>query len=289
MNRFVDLHLHSTCSDGLYAPEAVVTMAAGLGLAAVAIADHDNIDGIDAAMAAGARLGVEVLSGVELSVVWQQYDDIHLLGYGFDHHQETLRRDLEVFRDFRARRNEMIVERVNEKLATEGRGAIDFAVVQEKAGGTVGRPHIAMALVEAGIVADSEEAFNRYLVPCNVAKRDFPIADAIALIHGAGGVAVLAHPPFITSDRRLLAQMVEVFAGMGLDGLEAWNCGADNETVDQTITLARRKGLIVTGGTDFHGSDGEKLIFGGVRGNLRIPYRCVEEIRERIQLQQGRP
>ncbi|HAD03616.1 MAG TPA: phosphatase, partial [Desulfuromonas sp.] len=199
MNRYVDLHLHSTCSDGLHPPAAVVAMAAGLGLAAIAIADHDNIDGIDAAMAAGAAHGVEVLSGVELSVIWQGYDDIHLLGYGFDHHQEKLRHDLTAFQDFRARRNEMIVERVNEKLAAEGRGAIDFAVVREKAGGTVGRPHIAMALVEAGIVTDSEAAFNRYLIPCNVAKRDFPIAEAIALIHSAGGVAVLAHPPFITS------------------------------------------------------------------------------------------
>lgn len=280
--RYVDLHLHSTCSDGLYPPAEVVAMAARLGLAAVAICDHDNIDGTEEALAAGERLGVEAISGVELSVLWQEYEDIHLLGYGFDHRDPALNAELAGFRAFRAGRNAQIVARVNDKLAGEGKTPIDFARVQEKAGGTLGRPHIAQALVEAGHVAASEEAFARYLVPCNVPKRFFPIDEAIALIHAAGGVAVLAHPPFITDSPKRLERLIETFAGMGLDGVEAWNSGADNNTVDRTITIARRQGLIVTGGTDFHGSDGEQLIFGGVRGNLRIPYGCVDELRSAL-------
>jgi hypothetical protein len=288
MNRYVDLHLHSTCSDGLYSPEEVVRMAQGAGLSAVALADHDNIDGIDAAIAAGAACGIEVISGVELSVVHGRYDDIHLLGYGFDHHAPHLVESLAFFRDFRFRRNELIVERVNEKLSGEGRPLIDLEVVRAKAGGTVGRPHIAMALIELGLVADSEEAFNRYLIPCNVQKRLFPIAEAIELVHRAGGVAVLAHPPFITPSRKVLTELVDTFVTLGLDGIEAWNCGADNNTVDQTITLARRRGLIVTGGTDFHGIDNEQLRFGGLRGNLRIPYACVEEIRTRCAERAGK-
>lgn len=280
--RYVDLHLHSTCSDGLYPPAEVVAMAARLGLAAVALCDHDNIDGIEEALAAGERLGVEVISGVELSVLWEKYEDIHLLGYGFDHRDPALRGALAEFRAFREGRNEQIVAKVNEKLVSEGRATIDFARVQEKAGGTLGRPHIAQALVEAGHVASSEEAFMRYLVPCNVPKRFFPIGEAIDLIHAAGGVAVLAHPPFITDSLKRLEQLVETFAGLGLDGVEAWNTGADNNTVDRTITIARRQGLIVTGGTDFHGSDGDQMTFGGTRGNLRIPYGCVDELRSAL-------
>lgn len=288
MNRYVDLHLHSTCSDGLYPPEEVVRMARGVGLSAMALADHDNIDGIDAAIAAGAQLGIEVVTGTELSVVFGRYNDIHLLGYGFDHHHPRLVEALAFFRDFRFRRNELIVERVNEKLASEGRAQIDLAAVRAKAGGTVGRPHIAMALIELGLVGNSEEAFERYLIPCNVQKRLFPIAEAIELIHAAGGVAVLAHPPFITPSRKALTELLDTFVGLGLDGVEAWNCGADNNTVDATITLARRRGLIVTGGSDFHGIDNEQLRFGGARGNLRIPYACVEEIRARCAERGGK-
>jgi len=121
IRKLVDLHLHSTCSDGVFPPEEVVRMAARVGLAAVALADHDNIDGIEAALVAASELGVEVISGVELSVVWESIQDIHLLGYGFDHRDTDLRAALQSFREFRETRNERIVERVNEKLVSEGR------------------------------------------------------------------------------------------------------------------------------------------------------------------------
>jgi predicted metal-dependent phosphoesterase TrpH len=231
-----------------------VRMAAEIGLAAMALADHDNIDGIDAAMAAGSRLGIEVLSAVELSVVWESLQDIHLLGYGFDHHHAELQGALKYFREFRETRNEQIVVRVNEKLVSEGRQPIDLEAVKQKAGGTIGRPHIAMALLEDGHVSDKSEAFNRYLVPCNVEKRFFPIAEAIELIHRAGGVAVLAHPPFIPVERAELLQLLDAFVGLGLDGVEAFNSGASNDDIDWYITQARRRGLIITGGSDFHKS-----------------------------------
>jgi predicted metal-dependent phosphoesterase TrpH len=277
--KLVDLHLHSSYSDGIHSPAEVVRMAAEAGLAAVAICDHDNIDGIDEAMAAGRELGVEVLSGVELSVVWKSFRDIHLLGYGFDHHNRELAEALREFQDFRERRNEQIVDRVNEKLLREGREIVDFAEVREMAGGTVGRPHIAMALIGRGYVRSTEEAFQRYLVPCDVPKRYFPIAEAIGLIHRAGGVAVLAHPPFVTPDRKTFLGLLETFIPMGLDGVEAYNSGATNEDIDWYITEARRRGLLVTGGSDFHGIEGGGILVGGGRGNLRIPYACVEEIR----------
>jgi predicted metal-dependent phosphoesterase TrpH len=246
----------------------------------VALCDHDNIDGIDEAIAAGAELGLEVLSGVELSVVWENLEDIHLLGLGFDHHYPELRSALREFQDFREGRNERIVERVNEKLVQEGKQPISFSRVRELAGGTVGRPHISLALREGGHVTSTEDAFQRYLVPCNVPKRFFPVADAIALVHRAGGVAVLAHPPFISKDRREIVRLLDALVPLGLDGVEAWNSGATNEDIDWGITEARRRNLIVTGGSDFHGLAGEEIVLGGGRGNLHVPYQCIEEIRD---------
>ncbi len=285
--KFIDLHLHSTCSDGVHPPEQVVRMAAQAGLAAIALADHDNIDGIDAAMAAGRELGVEVISGVELSVVWESFKDIHLLGYGFDHHHPELREALAGFREFREKRNEMIVGRVNEKLRTEGREPISFERVLALAGGTVGRPHIAMALMEKGYTSGTEETFQRYLVPCNVEKRYFPIDEAIALVRKAGGVAVLAHPPFITPDRKVFTSLLDAFIPLGLDGVEAYNSGSTNADIDWYITQARRRGLIVTGGSDFHGIEGGEIVIGGGRGNLKIPYGCLEDIRRLVKERTG--
>ncbi|WP_027714358.1 PHP domain-containing protein [Desulfuromonas sp. TF] len=287
MNKYVDLHLHSTCSDGTHAPAEVVRMAARAGLSAVALADHDNLDGIDEAMAAGRELGVEVLSAVELSVLWGEYEDIHLLGYGFDHHDREMEKAFREFRDFRENRNEHIVARVNEKLEQEGREPIDFAEVLARAGGTVGRPHIAQALIEKGHASDKDEAFRNYLVPCNLQKRFFPIDEAIAMVHRAGGVAVLAHPPFITSDRKVFESLLDAFVPLGLDGVEAYNNGADNNDIDWYITQARRRGLIVTGGSDYHGDEGGQIVIGGSRGNLKIPYSCVEEIRQALARRGG--
>lgn len=287
MARYIDLHLHSTCSDGIHTPAEVVRLAAEADLAAIALCDHDNIDGIDEAMAAGRELGVEVLSGVELSVVWGKIQDIHLLGYGFDHRHCGLVAALREFRAFREGRNERIVERVNEKLAREGKEPIEFARVMALAGGTVGRPHIALALMEKGHVKSSEEAFRHYLVPCNVPKRYFPIDEAIALVNRAGGVTVLAHPPFVTPDRKEFERLLDAFAELGLEGVEAYNSGSTNDDIDWYITVTRRRGLIVTGGSDYHGIEGGEVVLGRGRGNLRIPYRCLEEIRQALARKKG--
>lgn len=274
----VDLHLHTTCSDGSYSPSQVVELADEAGVCAIAIADHDNVDGIDEARSAGKARGLEVISAVELSSQWQDYHDIHLLGYGFDHRHPELVRQLDAFRTFRAGRNRQIVERVNCQLADEGRAPLDFEAIAQSAGGTIGRPHIAQALRAAGYATSHDEAFDKYLVPNNVAKRFFPIDEAIALIHQAGGVAVLAHPPYVTRNHAELEALVETFVGLGLDGLEAYNNGVNQDGVFWLIGLARRHGLIVTGGSDFHGSEGSDLVIGGGQGRLPIPYACLEEL-----------
>lgn len=281
--KLVDLHIHSTCSDGYYSPEELVDMAVNADLAAIAIADHDNVDAIAAAQKAGAEHGVEVLAGVELSTQWYEYYDMHLLGYGFDPQDPYLNRELSDFQEFRAGRNRQIIDRVNEKLAEEGRLPLDPDAVRQLAGGTIGRPHIAQALREGGYVADNEEAFTRYLVPCNVPKRYFPVDEAIRLIQQSGGIAVLAHPPYITRERRLLEKLIAELVGLGLDGIEVYNNGSNLEDTDWLIKLARKHDLIITGGSDFHGDPGSNIEIGsGFRG-MKIPYRCVEEIRAALQ------
>jgi len=282
MSDYVDLHLHSTCSDGALSPLEVVQRAVAAGLRAIALADHDNIDGIDALQRAGTELGIEILSGVELSVVWRHWRDIHLLGYGFDHNHPPLVAALREFQSFRERRNQQIVERVNDKLRKEHHQPISFDRVLELAGGTIGRPHVAMALHEAGVVKSTEEAFKRYLVSCNVPKRYLPITEAIGLIHAAGGVAVLAHPPFITREREEFRTLLDELVELGLDGVEAYNSGASRNDSDWYLTEARRRDLIVTGGSDFHGLPGETLEVGRGCGQ-RIPYFCVGEIRLRAE------
>ncbi len=282
----VDLHLHTTCSDGSLSPQELVRLAADSGMKAIAVADHDNVDGIDEAMAVGEELGIEVISAVELSSQWQEYHDIHLLGYGFDHHHPELVRQLSEFRTFRAGRNRQIVEKVNLQLVAEGRTPVDFSEIEASAGGTLGRPHIALALRAAGHVKSHDEAFDRYLVPNNVDKRYFPIDEAIALIHQAGGVAVLAHPPYVTRNHGELETLVETFVELGLDGLEAYNNGVNQDGVYWLINLARRHNLIVTGGSDFHGSEGSNIEVGCGVGRLSIPYSCVEEIRSALHRRQ---
>jgi len=280
LNGCVDLHLHSTHSDGTLTPAALVSQAAALGLRAIALADHDNVDGIATARRSGDGLGVEVVAGVELSVVWGELRDLHLLGYAFDPQHPGLVAALAEFRAFRANRSRLILERVNASLVGEGQPPLAFGTVTALAGGTLGRPHIGQALLAAGHVRSMEEAFHRYLVPCNVPKRFFPVDEAISLVHAAGGCAVLAHPLFIDLDEAALPGLIDVLIGLGLDGMEVWCGGAGNDTVDRLLTLARRKGLIATGGSDFH-QPGMGPAMGSGLGNLRIPYRCVEELRER--------
>lgn len=278
MSRWVDLHLHSSCSDGVLPPAELVRKAAAAGFFAVAIADHDNVDGIDEALAAGQSCAVEVLPAVELSVAWQGFQDIHLLGYCFDPHHTELCAVLAEFRDFRNNRNEQIVTGINQRLAAEGQFPLDFAAIRQRADGTLGRPHIALELIAQGYVRNKDEAFERYLVPCNVAKKFFPMEDAIGLIQRAGGVTSLAHPTYISRDRKVLSQLFDDFVGCGLEGIEVYSNQASNDDIDWFLSEANRRQLLVTGGSDFHGGHQEELIIGGLRGNLRIPYGCVEAL-----------
>ncbi|MSM38647.1 MAG: PHP domain-containing protein [Geobacter sp.] len=280
MNR-IDLHLHSCHSDGTLTPAQVASMAADQGLMAIALADHDTVSGIDECISSGERHRIEVIPAVELSVEYGGYRDIHLLGYFIDHRDTSFLEKLEQFRVRRMQRGAEIIDRINGKLRQEGKPCISYADVLSQSVEALGRPHIARVLVAQGCASSMEDAFDRYLIPCDVPKLYFPLHEAISEIKRIGGLSVLAHPTSITRDRSLLRELLIAFTGLGLDGLETYNtlCSADER--DFLLGIARHYRLAVTGGSDFHGNeDDDRMGIGGNRGP--ITYELVQKLKERL-------
>ena len=284
MTNLVDLHLHSTYSDGVRTPAELVAMASQLGLQAIALADHDTVDGVDEALAAGAACGLEVLPALEFSVSFGSYRDVHLLGYLLDHRNPGLLETLKDFRDKRETRGEAIVDRINEKLSIEGKGPISKAEVAALAGGALGRPHIAQVLMAKGYARGMQDAFTRYLIPCDVPKRYFPADEALDTVRRLGGVAVLAHPTSITAERDTLTGVIDALCAMGLDGLEAYNNICSEQESAFLRGHAEKLGLVWTGGSDYHGIE-EGINMGSGRGGMAVPYSCVEKLQ---RVRQGR-
>lgn len=269
MTDLIDLHVHSTASDGIYKPSELVKIAHQSGITVIAIADHDSTAGIDEAVDFAQLLGLEIIPAVELSVAYNGFLDVHILGYWINHHDEAFCKKLELFRQRRESRGIRIIERINEKLAGEGKTAIRIEEVLALADGALGRPHIARVLLEHGHVETMQEAFNNYLLPCNVPKEYFNVDDALAEIKRIGGIAVLAHPQSITRNRSELAAIISDLTTKGLDGIEAINTMGLDDDDSFLQKLARDLGLVITGGSDFHGSE-EGLVMGRGRGNLYL-------------------
>lgn len=280
MKQLIDLHLHSNYSDGVRTPAELVDMACRLGLKAIALADHDTVDGVDEAVAAGKSCGLEVLPALEFSVAFGPYRDVHLLGYLLDHRDPGLLATLAEFREKRERRSEAIIDKINEKLAVEGKLPIDKAEVAALAGGALGRPHIAQVLMANGYAGGMQDAFSRYLIPCDVPKRYFPVEEALATVRRLGGVAVLAHPTSITAERATLTRVIDELAALGLDGLEAYNNICSEQESEFLRYFAEKSRLIWTGGSDYHGIE-DGIEMGSGRGSMAVPYSCVEALKER--------
>ncbi len=279
MERYVDMHVHSLHSDGIHTPAELVEMAAKSGLQAIALADHDSVAGIDEAQQAGKLHGVEVIPAVELSVEFRGYHDIHLLGYFIDHRDSAFQEKLALFRARRDERGRAIIDRINARLSHEGRGLISYQEVLALAKGALGRPHIAQVMVARGLVRNVQEAFDRYVVPCNVPKLYFPMAEALAEIRRMQGVAVLAHPTTITDNRTLLKGVLTELAARGLEGIEVYNNICYKDDMIFLESLARSLGLLKTGGSDFHGFEGDVEIGSG-RGGLAVAYHWVEDMKK---------
>lgn len=261
---FVDLHCHSTASDGALPPTAVVQEARRQGLSALALTDHDTVAGLAEARLAAEQLGVRLIPGIELSAVEGDVET-HLLGL---HLQDvgTMEQQLADLRGMRRARAERMVERLNAlgvKVTME-------MVLEHAAGGAIGRPHVARAVVAAGAAADMREAFDRYLGngrPAYVGKDRLAMADAIRMIHDAGGIAVLAHPGE-TATRARLAALRDV----GLDGCEVRHPSHSDEAIGRIGRLVDELGLLPSGGSDWHGSyDGWRTL-----GVMQVPLEWLD-------------
>lgn len=246
----IDLHTHTLYSDGALAPAQLVSRAAAAGLAAVAVTDHDTVDGLVEAMTTGARLGCTVVPGVEISVVWQGLS-LHMLGYWFDLENPGLRDWLAPLQQGRRQRNRCILE----KLGALGVAISEDELRQSAGAGQAGRPHIARLLVAKGVVADLEGAFVRYLrrgAAAYVSRFAYPAEEAIAMLHRLGGIAVLAHPGQLNLDEPGLSAMFGGLRASGLDGIEGYHPSHSSRCTRRLLSLARCHDLAISGGSDFH-------------------------------------
>ena len=272
-----DLHMHSTHSDGTMTPRELVEMARGLGLGAIALTDHDTTSGVAEARAAGAELGVRVLPGVEISVDWSGRS-VHMLGYCFDEGTAQLQKGLDILVEGRNRRNQKMVE----KLRALGIDISHGEVVAEAGGKVVGRPHFANVLQRKGAVTDWQEAFDVYLArgaKAYVERDRFSPVDSVRMIREAGGVAVLAHPGLLKlRDGETLEAVVEELAEAGLRGIECHYSYHSTEETGLCLGIARRLGLVVTGGSDFHGLAKMGIAMGSGLGDLRVPLECADAL-----------
>lgn len=269
---FADLHLHTSFSDGTYSPEQLVLQARRHGLSVIALTDHDTVEGCDRAREACQASGVEFIPGTELTAE-QEGEEIHILGYLMDTGNQKLLHEIAKFQAVRQNRVREMVARLNGLEVTLTSDEV-FALANCRA---PGRPHVARALVQRGHCGTLDEAFERFLKknrPAWVPKFKMSVADAISLIHQAGGVAIMAHPGLSRADH-LIPNMVEA----GLDGLECFHTKHSTSTSEYYLEMASDFRLLVTGGSDCHGlSKGKALI-----GTIKVPYDYVERLKEKAE------
>jgi 3',5'-nucleoside bisphosphate phosphatase len=275
---FVDLHLHTTYSDGSFSPKEVVSEAKKAGIRAISITDHDITEAIPEAIEEGLKQGIEVISGVELSVELsnEAKQEMHILGYCFDWKNSQLQDTLKYFRKEREKRGWIIYDKlVENKVFLEKEY---FKTVAYN--GSVGRLHFAKEMLKEGYVQNIAEAFQKYLSPgkpAYVPKARLRPDEALRIILKAGGVPVIAHPNIGGySNKNTLKSLIS----LGLKGIETWHSKHPASVIDNLKALANEMGLIATGGSDCHGAliDGKPLL-----GKLKIPYSVVEELKKMSQ------
>ncbi len=269
----IDLHTHTTASDGAFSPAELVRHASEVGITTLAITDHDTVSALAEARRTATPLKLRIISGVEFGTDLEG-SEVHMLAYFFDPGNPLLLQKLAQLRDGRLDRGKVMVD----KLRSMGL-YIEWSRVQAIATGeSVGRPHIARALIEAGHVESVDEAFDKYLghgKAAYIPRTQLSPAECIDLAHRAGGVASLAHPTWIKDVERLLPHLVDA----GLDGLETYYGSYDNDIVTWLARLARQYDLVPTGGSDFHGSAG--LAHSGL-GSRSVPPFCLAELEKRV-------
>ncbi len=269
----IDLHMHSTFSDGVYTPTELVEMAAAGNVSVISLTDHDCVDGVGEAVAAGLEKSVTVVAGVELSCEFKGRD-LHILGYGVDPSDSAFQKMLVMFREARHKRGIKIIEKLNALGMS-----VEPAEVLAKCGkgGALGRPHIAAVLLERGFVSTNAEAFDKYIAdggPAYIAKYKMTPREAIDHIHAAGGLAFVAHPGIFLEDTDELMEILSE----GFDGVEVYHPTHSRSRSVELKAIAEKMGLLMSGGSDFHGFKGRDIVV----GHLDIPDEVWEKMEKRI-------
>jgi predicted metal-dependent phosphoesterase TrpH len=274
----IDLHTHTTYSDGSQSPTDLVKEAAGLGLSAVAVTDHDTVDGLAEALEAGERYGIEVVPGIEINL---EHDRVtmDMLGYFLAGMPTAeLQQELAELRTYRAERNARMLER----LAELGLPLDEDDLAAAAENGAVGRPHIGEAMVRRGYVSSISEAFELYLrrgAPAWVDRRRLALGRALKLLRASGALPVLAHPGIIRADATGLNHIVRDAARGGMAGIECYYPLHDEETVARCLGLARKYALVPTGGSDYHGTVKPDIRLGVASGGGPVPDQVLTDLR----------
>ena len=275
----IDLHSHSTASDGMLTPTELVQYAKEKDLDAIALTDHDTSEGVEEATKAGKECGIEIVPGIEISAEYPEHT-MHILGYYIDFKDQTFIDNISVLQKSRAERNPRIVNNL-QKLGIN----IEYDEILKEAGsGQVGRPHFAKVLLNKGYVKTNKEAFNKYLkkgAPGYEEKFRFQPEDAISHILNAGGIPVLAHPSTLKckTDEEIETQ-VKKLLDYGLKGIEVYYSDHKPAQIELYTNLADKYGLLITGGSDFHGHNIKGIDLGTGKGKLNVPYELLQKMKE---------
>jgi len=276
MNRIVDLHTHTTASDGSYSPTSIVELAKKAGISAIAITDHDTTDGIDEAVSAGLKNDIEVVPGVEISVGGT--DDMHILGFFVDHKNPIIHQRLEGLKQSRDQRNREMIK----KLQNDGFNITYDEVKQLTGAITMGRLHIAQAIEKKGLINDYRKIFKRYIVKgasSYVSREKLSEQEGIETIIASGGLPFLAHINYLKKNDDEVEDIVKRLMGLGLAGVESYYSGYTPENELLANNIADKYNLLKSGGTDFHGTRRKGVYIGTGRGNMCVPYTVLEKIK----------
>ncbi len=281
-NKLIDLHTHSTESDGTLTPEELMFHAKEVGLSAIALTDHDSISGIAKARPVAEKLGLELVPGIELSTDYQK-QEVHILGYYMDETHPGFLAKLKEFVDGRDKRN----EKMTKLLQKEGFDITMKAIYQEYPHSVITRAHFGRYMVEHGFVKDRETVFAKYLGDgrrCYVPRDKITPFEAVKLIKMGGGLAFFAHPALCRMNHDRLRAMIKNLKEAGLTGLEAIYSTNTSKEEKNMLQIAQEFDLLVSGGSDFHGSNKPFIHLGTGKGNLCIPYQILADIKEHLSI-----
>ena len=276
----IDLHAHTSASDGTLSPKELVNLAKTEGIEALAITDHDTIEGLQEALDEGEKIGIEVIPGVEISIDHEP-GSMHVLGLFLDINSDKLNDYLTKLQISRSSRNPQILEKLNDLGLT-----ITMEEVQIiSGGGQVGRPHIAAALLKNGHVSSNQQAFDKYLkkgASAYYERSRLTREEAVEMIHSAGGLVILAHPGTLRINGRAFNDLMSELKDVGFDGIEVFYNSHSQVDQDRLMKIIDEFGFQISGGTDFHGANKPSIKLGIGYGNMAIPYEVLQEMKQQL-------